>query len=195
MGLRVRHLLLAPLFFALWLKPANGFSQDYPEFIEQTFLTEDAALKSVFPSSTKIEKKVRVLSPAEKQRIEMRLGWKLAESTITVFQGFKENMPQGWAVITEEIGKFKPITFVVKVSNEGKVERVEVLVYREPVGSEVRMQRFTRQFKGKNVKDRLRINRDILNITGATMSVQAMTAGVKKVLVILDELVLRKSSP
>lgn len=122
----------------------------------------------------------------------MRLGWKLSESTITVFQGFKQNEPQGWAIITEEIGKFKPITFIVKVSPEGKVEKVEVLVYREPVGVEVRKQRFARQFKGKTAKDRLRINRDILNITGATMSVQAMTAGVKKALVILDELYLKK---
>ena len=67
------------------------------------------------------------------------------------------------------------------------------MVYREPVGAEVRRQRFSRQFRGKTAKDPLRINRDILNVTGATMSVQAMTAGVKKVLVILDELYSRHS--
>ena len=69
---------------------------------------------------------------------------------------------------------------------------MEVMVYRESVGAEVRRQRFARQFRGKTAKDSLRINRDILNITGATMSVQAMTAGVKKTLVILDELYLKK---
>ena len=62
------------------------------------------------------------------------------------------------------------------------------MVYREEVGQEVRRQRFTNQFKGKNAKSALRINRDIINITGATMSVQALTLGVKKVLLILDEL-------
>ena len=60
------------------------------------------------------------------------------------------------------------------------------MVYREAVGEEVRRARFTRQFRGRSAKDPLRINRDILNVTGATMSVQAMTAGVKKVLVLLD---------
>ena len=66
------------------------------------------------------------------------------------------------------------------------------MIYREPVGTEVRRQRFLRQFRKKSAKDSLRINRDILNITGATMSVQAMTAGIKKVLVILDELYIKK---
>jgi Na+-translocating ferredoxin:NAD+ oxidoreductase RnfG subunit len=107
---------------------------------------------------------------------------------VTIYSGFKQGVPQGRAVITEEIGKFKPITFIVKVSNEGKVEKVEVMVYREAVGSEVRRERFTRQFRGKSGKDPVRINRDILNVTGATMSTQAMAAGVKKVLTLLDEI-------
>lgn len=192
MGLRIRYLLLIVLFLAAECGKANAKVEEYPEFIEQVFLTEDAALKSVFPDCDKVSQNTRIFSSQERQRIEARLGWKLAESSITIHQGFRQGQSQGWAVITEEIGKFKPITFIVKVSNEGKVERVEVLVYREPVGVEVRKQRFARQFKGKTAKDKLRINRDILNITGATMSVQAMTAGVKKVLVILDELYLRK---
>jgi FAD:protein FMN transferase len=156
------------------------------------YLTEEAALKQVFPDADKIEPALYTLTPEQKKKIEARLGWALSESTVKVYRGFQQANPQGYAVITQEIGKFKPITFIVKVTNEGQVERVEVLVYREPVGSEVRRQRFARQYKGKTAKDPLRINRDILNITGATMSVQGMTAGVKKVLVIRNELGLTR---
>lgn len=166
--------------------PAAG-GYDYPEFVEQVFLTEEAALKTVFPGADKVIRETRVLSPGEKQRIEARLGWVLNESSVTVHRGFKDGAPQGQAMITEEIGKFKPITFIVKVTNEGRVERVEIMTYREAVGAEVRRQRFARQFKGKTARDPLRINRDILNVTGATLSVQAVTAGVKKVLILLEE--------
>ena len=159
-----------------------------PEFTEQIFLTQDAALKLAFSDCDRVEKKVHHMTRQEKEKIEARLGWALSESTVTIFEGFRENQPRGRGVAAEEIGKFKPITFMVKVSNEGKVERVDVMAYRETVGSEVRRRRFTGQFNGKSAKDPLRINRDVLNITGATMSVQAMTAGVRKVLVILDEI-------
>ncbi len=167
---------------------ATEGERSYPEFVEQVFLTEDAALKLAFPDCDRVEKKVIQISKDKKERIESRLGWVLSESTAAVFEGFSGKEPRGRAMVAEEIGKFKPITFMVKVSNEGKVERVDVMVYREAVGSEVRRPRFTRQFRGKSASDPLRINRDILNVTGATMSVQAMTAGVKKALVILDEL-------
>ena len=160
---------------------------------EQTFLTEEVAVKSVFPLAGKVEKEIHIFTADQKSRIESRLGWTLNEKSAEVYHGFdKEEKSLGFALVAEEIGKFKPITFIVRVSNEGKVERIEVMVYRETVGAEVRKQRFLRQFKNKSVKDSLRMNRDILNITGATMSVQALTAGVKKALVILDELYGKK---
>ena len=166
---------------------AAGGEAAYPDFIEQVYLTEEAALKSVFPGCDEIRRRVWKIDPKSKSRIESRTGWTLAESSVTVFEGFAAGEPQGKAMIAEEIGKFKPITFIVKQGNDGRVERVEVMVYREAVGAEVRRQRFSRQFRGKKAGDPLRINRDILNVTGATMSVQAMTAGVKKALVIMEE--------
>ncbi len=167
--------------------------KNYPEYVEQVFLTEAGALKSVFPVTTTVKKEIHTFTPAEKERIESKLGWILNEKAVTVYKGIgSDGKAQGFAVIAEEIGKFKPITFIVKAGMDGKVERVEVMVYREAVGSEVRRQRFARQFRGKSAKDPLRINRDIINVTGATMSVQAMTAGVKKALIILDELYFKK---
>ena len=182
--------LALTLLLAAWAVRARATEggASAPEFVEQTYLTEEAALKTAFPGCDRVERKVYKVSEGQREKIESRLGWTFSESTVTVFEGFSGNQPRGRAMITEEIGKFKPVTFIVKADNDGKVERVDVMVYREAVGEEVRRSRFTRQFRGKTSKDPLRINRDIINVTGATMSVQAMTAGVKKVLVILDEM-------
>ncbi len=190
--MRKSLLLTTLVLFAISPSLLRGGEANYPEFIEQVFLTEESALKSVFSNADKIVAEPHKLILKERKRIESRLGWVVEESTVTVHRGYNTGNPLGFAMITEEIGKFKPITFIVKVGMDGKVEKVEVMVYREAVGAEVRRQRFSRQFRGKSAKDPLRINRDILNITGATMSVQAMTAGVKKVLVIIDELYLKK---
>ena len=41
------------------------------------------------------------------------------------------------------------------------------------------------------MSDPVRINKDIINISGATMSVRSMSAGVKRVLVLVDEFYLK----
>lgn len=159
---------------------------DYPDFIEQVFLTQDQALTAVFPKAQKIVQEKFTLTAAQKEKIENTLGWEISENEFVIFRSIIDGKKQGYALITNEIGKFKPITFIVKTDNDKKLDRVEVMVYREAVGAEVQRQRFLRQFRGKNSKNALRINRDIINVTGATMSVQAVTLGVKKTLLLLD---------
>jgi thiamine biosynthesis lipoprotein ApbE len=96
----------------------------------------------------------------------------------------------GYALITEEVGKFHPYTFIVSTNPKGKIRNIAILVYRESRGAEIAHKRFLYQFKGKSLKNPLRINRDIINITGATMSVVTMCTGVKKVLTVIDEFYL-----
>jgi len=168
--------------------PLSRADSRYPDFIENVYLSEEEAVRRVYPKGTTVKSEERVLTPEEQKRIETRLRWKIAEDRFTIIRGYQDEKSTGYAVITEEIGKFKPITFIVKVSEKGIVERVEVMVYRESRGGEVRRQRFLRQFRKKDSRDPIRINRDIMNVTGATLSVRAMSAGVKKVLVVLEEL-------
>src|SRR6266545_2184989 len=51
---------------------------------------------------------------------------------------------------------------------------------------EVRDRRFLQQYKGKDLKDPLLPYRDIQNISGATMSVEAIGRGSKKALALLE---------
>lgn len=78
------------------------------------------------------------------------------------------------AWILEAIGKERPITLGIVVS-EGRIAQVSVLVYRESRGWEVRLLAFTRQFEGAGLAGGERLDRDIDGITGATLSVRAVT--------------------
>jgi hypothetical protein len=88
----------------------------------------------------------------------------------------------GYAMVLEEKGKYRPITFLVGTDPAFAVEGVEVLVYREDRGGEVRHHRFLRQYEGKTRADPIRTHSDIVNITGATISVNALNAGVRRAL-------------
>ncbi len=77
------------------------------------------------------------------------------------------------AWVLEEIGKEQPITIGI-VINEGQIERLRVLVFRESRGDEVRHDFFTRQFQQATLKSDLQLSNSIDGISGATLSVRAL---------------------
>ncbi|MCA9473543.1 MAG: FMN-binding protein [Nitrospirales bacterium] len=158
---------------------------------EDVYLTPDEAAALMFPDSTTIRKELLTLTPEQKRQIEDIIGWKFPESSFECYVGETDGDIDGWALIQNTVGKHKPMTYMVGVNPDGEATNVEVLVYRESRGSEVRTKRFNYQYEGKDVFDPIRINRDIINISGATMSVRSMSAGVKRALVLVNEFYLK----
>lgn len=89
--------------------------------------------------------------------------------------------------ILEAIGRDKPITagYVVE---RAAITRTAILIYRESRGAEVRHPFFTDQFKGATLKADGTLNRPIDGITGATLSVHAISA-LARVALLLDDAV------
>lgn len=78
------------------------------------------------------------------------------------------------AWILDEIGKERPITIGVVV-DAGKMVKVDILAYRETRGGEVRHPFFLEQFTGLKLTDGRALSGEIDGITGATLSVRAVT--------------------
>lgn len=157
----------------------------------EVFMTEDEAVKIMFPKSERIRKTVIRLSQEKKDAIEQRIGWKFPEESFDVHIGETGGKIDGYAMVHNTIGKHKHMTYMVGVDSRGACTDVELLVFRESRGSDVGRKRFNAQYEGKTVFDPIRINKDIINISGATMSVRSINAGVKRVLVLVDEFYLK----
>ena len=157
----------------------------------EVFMTEDEAVKIMLPKSERVRKAVIRLSQEKKDVVEQRIGWKFPEESFDVYIGETGDKVDGYAMVHNTIGKHKHMTYMVGVDNEGACTDVELLVFREAKGSDVGRKRFNAQYEGKTVSDPIRINKDILNISGATMSVRSISAGVKRVLVLVDEFYLK----
>ena len=78
------------------------------------------------------------------------------------------------AWILDEVGKDLPITVGVVVENNF-IESLRVLTYRENRGGEVATPAFTEQFNGSALDDDNTLNTHIDGITGATLSVRALS--------------------
>ncbi len=175
----------------IWDTDLKRFLTDQEMNMAEVYLKEDESLKLMFPKSERVRKEIIRLNPEKKTQIEERIGWKFPEESFDVYIGETGTQIDGYAVVQNTIGKHKPMTYMVGIDNKGFVSDIELLVFREARGSEVRQKRFNTQYEGKSVLDPVRINKDIINISGATMSVRSMSAGIKRVLVLVDEFYLK----
>ena len=161
------------------------------DFKYEEFMTEEEAVKTILPKSQRVHKELIRLTPEKKELIEQRIGWKFPEESFELYIGETGDKVDGYAMIHNTIGKYKHMTYMVGVDPKGVCTDVELLVFRDAKGSEVGKKRFNSQYDGRTVSDPIRINKDIINISGATMSVRSMSAGVKRVLVLVDEFYLK----
>jgi Na+-translocating ferredoxin:NAD+ oxidoreductase RnfG subunit len=88
----------------------------------------------------------------------------------------------GWFIVDEVVGKHDFITYALGLNADGSVKQIEVMDYRETYGYEIRNEKWRAQFVGKNPNSTLKLDDDIKNISGATLSCRHVTDGVKRLL-------------
>ncbi len=172
-----------------------------------TLLTEDNALKEMFPDVDQIVRETITLNSSEVAVIKERLGGSLVHyqsgsqsenvaetNEIPVFVGIKGGERVRMAVIDVQPGKWGPVEFIIAIDTKtGIVNNLAVMAYVEKRGQPIARQNFLKQFIGKSSKDPIAvrsgkgIRRDINAISGATISSDATCFSVKKVLAIYEE--------
>ncbi len=154
---------------------------------EGVFLREDQAPQAVFPDATTFTREVVVATPELRDRLRALLAPSVPstwEEQYVTFKAMSGSRLLGYAIVVEEIGKHRPITFVVGVRPNDTVNDVAVMAYREAYGGEVKSKRFLTQYHDKSAADALQPFADIKNIAGATLSVEAAGRAVKKALAV-----------
>ena len=148
------------------------------------FLAKDEALALAFPGNERVEERVVILTDAQKAEVERRARAPLESQLWTIYVGWKSGAVQGYAVIDSHTVRTLPETFMAVVDPTGKLQRVEVLAFHEPPEYKP-TERWIDQFKGRALDDDVKIGGGIQGITGATLSAQAMTAGVRRALALI----------
>jgi len=183
------HLLLAALIVTMGAAAATADelteSPDGPEHVK-TYYTLDQALNEVFEGADRIWSERWIPSDDQQAAMETRLGRRLPAEEVVFHRAERDSRDLGVALELAEKGRFRPITFLVHVGPDQKVAKVLLMVYRESRGDGVKRQRFLKQFRGKSADNRLRLNRDVVAVSGATMSSRGLTAGVKRALILAD---------
>jgi Na+-translocating ferredoxin:NAD+ oxidoreductase RnfG subunit len=169
-----------------------------------TLLTQEEALKEAFWKDATIEKETKELTGAVLEKVKSRLGGNLvyfqegaeqqeveAKTTYDFYFGVKDGSRKGVAIIDTEPGKWGPVEFITTMDIKGTVKSVKVMSYQEQRGQPIARNSFTDQYKGKTSNSPLTVGKDIIGVSGATISSRSATFAVKKALVIYEELYLK----
>ena len=153
-----------------------------------TYLTVEQAQAAIFPGATLTPAPI-TLTGTQRAAIEKISGVRVRSSEVRAWRV----AGGGWFIVDEVLGKHEFITYAVGLDASGAAHGIEIMDYRETYGGEVRNPKWRAQFIGKTSAAPLKLDHDIKNISGATLSSRHITDGVKRLLATHD-IVLRKSS-
>ena len=122
-----------------------------------------------------------------RQKIEKILQHKYKAKRIRYWKKLQRSV---W--VLEEVGKKKPITVGI-VIDDNKISQLKVLIFRETRGWEVRYPFFSKQFNQLSITDTDELNGTIDGISGATLSVRALTKLARIALLLNQQVLLIES--
>ncbi len=148
------------------------------------YMTAQQAQKIIFHDADSFEARQTTFTGAQKDKIKELSGVRQRWDTQQIWCAVKEGKAIGWFVVDEVIGKHEFITYGVGFTPDGHVVGIEVMSYRETYGGHVRDASWRKNFAGKTLADPFKLDVDVPNNSGGTLSSRNILDGVKRVLVI-----------
>jgi len=177
----------------------NKLSQQFLPFLTLLFLTAssfNAHAGGIYQEPSAFINEVFDSNPPKPAVIwpKANLKKQLADILAHKYKGlriryWKQDSTSAW--VLNEIGKEKPITVGI-VIEQGKIKLIKILAFRESRGWEVRHDFFTDQFKQAGLVKGNQMSQHIDNISGATLSVRAVTK-LARIALLLDQTIQQNS--
>ena len=170
-----------------WIAPAHAV----------VYLERDQALRLLAPSGASVEAQPLPLSLDDEslRRIAEASGTRVPRGfSPACFVARTGGACAGWICFDQVIGKHELIDYAVGFDVAGAVTRIEILVYRESHGAQIRNAAWRAQFAGRAGPAALRFGEDMRNVTGATLSCQHVTEGVRRLSALVNLVVARQDA-
>jgi len=145
------------------------------------YLSVEQAQVLMFPQTVLLPMPL-TLTEQQKAQIERQADGRVRQIHVKAWRAASG----GYFLVDQVLGKHEFITYAVALTEAGAVRQIEILDYRETHGEEVREAHWRKQFYGKTSANPIRIDRDIQNISGATLSCVHITDGVRRLLATYD---------
>lgn len=129
-------------------------------------------------------KELKLVEIVVSDSINNQLGKRINANTL--FQIVDATVVVGFAYVGTAPSKTDRFEYLIILDTQLIIKKSKLLVYREDYGAEIGSRRWLKQFIGKSGKDQLKYRRDIMAISGATISALSMTQAINQFLADLN---------
>jgi hypothetical protein len=150
-----------------------------PVVVAAEYLTVESAQKAVYPDADAFTEVAVNQTPEQLQALLSVAGPQPTHGRIRIWKAARSTTLLGYFFVDEVIGRQNLITYAIGIDPDGSLRNLEVLAYRESHGGEIRNPAWRAQFDHRSSLDQLRFRTDIKNISGATLSSEHVTQGVR----------------
>lgn len=157
-----------------------------PIVVAADYLSIDAAQRVIFPQADAFQEVLVSPTDAQLQAMLARAGAQPHHGTIRIWKAMRGGVLEGHVMLDEVIGRQNLITYAVGIDGNGALKSLEILAYRESHGGEIRNPAWRAQFEGRRSLEQLQFRTDIKNISGATLSSEHVTEGVRWLMALWD---------
>lgn len=140
----------------------------------QVYLTKNEALGMYLGKKT--ERATVFLTDDQVERIQQQAKAKVESKVVTYYSS-----SNGVAFFETRTIRTMPATFMVVIQPNGSVRAVEMLAFYEPEDY-LPTKKWMAAFERKTLGDDLWLKRGVYNVSGATLSAQAITESVRRIL-------------
>ncbi|MBI3005485.1 MAG: FMN-binding protein, partial [Ignavibacteriales bacterium] len=147
----------------------------------QVYLTKEEVLKIYFPGSAASQRKTVFLTDEQVKNIQEKSKARVESKIVTYYVGRDSSGNAGYAFFETQTIRTMPATYVVVVNADTSLRAVEILAFYEPEDY-LPSKKWLAQFTNKNPRSDLWLKRGIHNMVGATLSAQALSDGVRRIL-------------
>lgn len=150
-----------------------------PIVVAADYLSIGDAQKAIYPDADQFQEIFVAQSAQQLQSVLSRAGEQPKHGAIRIWTATRGGMLLGHVFVDEVIGRQNLITYAIGIDTDGALRTLEIMSYRESHGGEIRNPAWRGQFTGRSSLDQLRFRTDIKNISGATLSSEHVTEGVR----------------
>lgn len=153
-------------------------------------ITRDEALAAAYPGATFRAEQV-FLTADQQRRAEAASGVKVPSALVARYIATQGGKVVGRAYVDTHIVRTKRESLLISLDAAGRVKRVDVTAFLEP-SEYTAPDAWLQQYRTRQLDDELRVDRAIRPIAGATLTANAATQAVRRVLAV--DLVLREGA-
>jgi FMN-binding protein len=165
-----------------------------PVVVAADYLSLDMAQRAIYPEADTFTPVFVSPSAGQLQELLKQAGPQPPHGMLRIWKATRGGVLLGHVFVDEVIGRQNLITYAVGVDSSGTLRNLEIMSYRESHGGEVRNAAWRAQFNHRNGLGQLRFGVDIKNISGATLSSEHITEGVRWVVALWQNMLRSPSA-